>query len=151
MGVKNEMKMTRLIAIMLVVSMVITVSSTLLAQAQEDYDYNIFWGFAVTPRGNVWQISTVSPLGTSIFSGRDVNPDTISATIWHYCQNTPEVLHDHTITPKQVVLTDKLVILVFDKATLPKTAEYTVLTGTLNNGETFTATGPGFVLCFIGC
>jgi len=94
----------------------------------------------------------VSPVdGTRVFSGKDVNPDTVAATIYHTCPNNPE-MHTHTPEIRQVVLTDKFIILVFDEATLPASAEYTVVTGTFKNGvDTFSAQGPGFVLCFIGC
>ena len=142
------MKKTRLIAGMLAVSMAILMSSTLLAHATV---YYVTWGIRYTPKANVWQISTVSPVdGTMLFSGKEVDASTIVATIWHYCDNTPG-LHDHPVEPRQVVLTDKLIILVFDKATLPASAQYTVVTGALTNGDSFSAQGPSFVLCLIGC
>ena len=133
---------------MLAVSMLILMSSTLIAHAQA---YDIFWGYSVTPKGNVWQISTVSPVGTTLFSGKDVDPSTVVATIYHTCANNPE-MHSHTVTPKQVVLTNRLIILVFDRAALPKTAEYTQVTGTFTNGiDSFSANGPGFFICFGSC
>jgi hypothetical protein len=143
-GVKKiKRNKTRLIAGMLAVSMLILMSSTFTVHA---YDYDIFWGYAVTPRGNVWQISTVSPVGTTLFSGKDVDPSTVVATIYHTCPNNPE-MHPHTIAPRQVTLTKKLIILVFDKAALPETANYTKVTGTFINGiDSFSAQGPGFVI-----
>lgn len=142
------MKKTRLIVGILTVSIVILMSGIL--QVHAATDYNIYWGYIVSPKGNVWQISTLSPLGMSLFSGKDVDPNTITATIWHYCSNIPG-LHFHTLEPKQVVLTDKFIILVFDKATLPASAEYTVVEGMFTNEEdSFSAIGPGFVVCFTG-
>ena len=146
---KIKRNKTRLIASMLAVSMLILMSSTFIANAQVNYD--IFWGYAVTPRGNVWQISTVSPVGTTLFSGKDVDPSTVVATIYHTCPNNPE-MHPHTVTPKQVTLTKKFIILVFDKAALPKTANYTKVTGTFTNGiDSFSANGPGFFVCLLSC
>ena len=145
---KIKMNKTRLIAGMLAVSMLILMSSTFIVHAQV---YDIFWGYAVTPKGNVWQISTVSPVGTTLFSGKDVDPSTVVATIYHTCQNNPEI-HPHIIAPKQVVLTNKLIILVFDRATLPETANYTRVTGTFTNGiDSFSANGPGFFICLLSC
>jgi hypothetical protein len=143
------MKKTRLVGAILAVTTVILMSGVLQAHAATNYD--IFWGYVVSPKGNVWQISTVSPLGTPLFSGRDVDPNTITATIWHECSNNPE-LHSHIVEPKQVVLTNKFIILVFDKATLPASAEYTVVEGMFNNAvDSFSAQGPGFVVCITGC
>jgi hypothetical protein len=142
------MKKTRLIAGMLAVSMVFLMSGVLQAHAAS---YDIFWGYTVSPKGNVWHISTVSPLGTPSFSGKDVDPDTIEATIWHTCPMNP-TLHHHTVKPMRVTLTDKFIILIFDRDSLPDSAEYTNVIGTFTNGDdSFSAQGPGFVVCMTGC
>jgi len=151
--VKKKMKRTRIIAGMLAVSIVILLSSVLQASATL-YSFTPGSGYTVTPRGNVWKLSTAAAIAGNVFSpfsGKDVNPDTIEATIWHYCPNEPG-LHDHTLKPMRVTLTDKFIILVFDPKELPDSAETTSVTGTFNNGEdTFLATGPGFFMCIIGC
>jgi hypothetical protein len=142
---RNKMNKKHLYLALLTTSMLIMMSSTLIVHAVE---YNIFWSFSITPRGYVWQISTVSPIdGTILFSGKDLDPNTIEATIWHRCENNPN-LHSHIIEPKKIILTEKLIILVFDKGTLPKSAEYTEITGDFINGiDSFNAVGPSFFMC----
>ena len=134
-------------------TMIILLSSVLQASAT-DYSFTPGVGYTVTHQGNVWKISTAAAIvgsAFSPFSGKDVNSDTIEATIWHYCQNSAG-LHEHTLKPMRVILTDKFIILVFNPAKLPDSAQTTRVTGTFNNGEdTFLATGPGFLMCMTGC
>ena len=130
---------------MLAITIVIALSGALGAQA---VTHDIV-KYPVSPKGNVWQLNTQT--ANPPFSGKDVNPDSVVATIWHTCQNNPE-LHPHTVKPKQVVLNDKFIILIFDRAELPSSAEYTKVTGSFQaSSDTFSAQGPGFVVCFIGC
>jgi len=147
------MNKKRLIAGMLAVSMAILMSSILQASATL-YSFTTGSGYTVTPQGNVWKLDTTKAIANSVYSpfpGKDINASTIEATIWHTCPNnlTP---HSHTIEPMRVILTDKFIILVFDPKELPDSALSTSVSGEFNNGEdSFFATGPGFVLCFIGC
>ena len=134
---------------MLAITIVIALSGALGAQAAIHYIVT----YPVSPKGNVWQLNTQT--ANPPFSGKDVNPDSVVATIWHICPNT-KVLHTHVVKPMQVVLNDKFIILIFDKAELPSSAEKTSVTGSFKAGsdtssDTFIATGPGFVVCFIGC
>ncbi len=95
--------------------------------------------FTVNKKGNVWMLNPSAAF--PLFSGKDVNPSTVTAKIY----STPTVYI--TVTPMKVILTDKLIILVFNPADIPDTAYSTSVTGTFTNGvDTFFATGPGFVV-----
>ncbi len=95
--------------------------------------------FTVNSKGNVWMLNPSAAIPP--FSGKDVNPSTVTARIY----STPTAYI--TVTPMKVVLTDKLIILVFNPADIPNDAYSTSATGTFINGvDTFFATGPGFVV-----
>lgn len=99
----------------------------------------------ISKNGNVWQFDTRTSV--SDFSGNDVVASSIVAT---YFTQTGGVGSDpHIIVPKNIVLNDNKVELVFDPTDLPVLPADTVvlstqITGTLTDGRTFIATGPGF-------
>ena len=89
--------------------------------------------------GNVWQFNTVDKFDeTKFFSGNDVVLTSIEATYW----DSSGIYH--ILVPKNIVLNDNKVQLVFNPQDLPNEAEGTSITGQLSNGETFQVTGPGF-------
>jgi hypothetical protein len=108
--------------------------------------YNIFPEQpAISANGNVWQFKTHTAV--SDFSGKDVVASSIVATYFTSTGGGPSV--PNVVAPKNIVLNDNKVMLVFDAKDLVIPADTIVLstqiTGTLaSNGETFIATGPGF-------
>jgi hypothetical protein len=100
------------------------------------YDY--YPAGKTSGRGDVWQLKTVDQYDpTKTFSGNDVIESSISATYW-IDGNT------YTLVPKNIVLNDNKVQLVFDPEDLPARADGSSITGSLTNGKTFQVTGPGW-------
>ncbi len=101
---------------------------------------------AISANGNVWQFKTHTAV--SDFSGNDVVASSIVAT--YFTQTGGTGSDSHTVVPKNIVLNDNKVMLVFDATDFPALPPDTVvlstqITGTLANSDTFIATGPGFV------
>jgi hypothetical protein len=94
--------------------------------------------------GKKWVFSTIDLFGNKMFSGKDVDVNTVEAYYWAF-DETGELVK-YSIEIKKIHLKDKKVVLTFDKKDLPESAEATVVVGALKNGvDTFEASGPGFV------
>ena len=95
-------------------------------------DYTI-GTLTAAPSANQWTFSTI----TVPFEPSDINLQSIEATC---IDGTTE----YDPVPKKVLTQGDNVILIFSMADLPKHAESMTVTGELNSGETFEATGIGF-------
>ncbi|MCJ7634235.1 hypothetical protein MUP77_17830 [Candidatus Bathyarchaeota archaeon] len=99
----------------------------------------------ISANGNVWQFDTRTSVPD--FSGNDVVATTIVAT--YFTQTGGSGSDPVVVVPKNIVLNDNKVQLVFDPEDLPVLPPDTIvlstqITGTLTDGRTFIATGPGF-------
>jgi hypothetical protein len=97
--------------------------------------YNYYPYGKVSGNGNVWQFNTIDQYNGATFSGNDVV--LIEATYW-------DSSGIHILVPKNIVLNDNKVQLVFNPQDLPNGALGTSIIGQLSTGETFQVTGPGF-------
>ena len=106
------------------------------------YDYSIGW-MVVKSDSQIWEFSTLDPLGNEVFSSKDVDVSTIEAYYWVWDENGNTV--EYKINVKDVHLAGHKVSVTFNKDFLPAKADGTKVIGALYTGETFMATGPGFV------
>lgn len=94
----------------------------------------------ISKGGAVWQFDT-----KGMFSSKDIT--SIKAEYWKTIENgdgtTTTTYYDMTLLAHSQ-LTNNQVKLTFDSAFLPDYANGTRVTGTLADGKTFLATGPGF-------
>jgi len=105
------------------------------ASVSAQYDYTPY--LTSTPGGVIWTFKT-----NGEFSGREIIKSSVVATYW--IVNPDKSLSIYNPIPRQITLTDKLVTLVFDLADLPAHADGNSVSGTLTDGKTFLASGPGF-------
>jgi len=124
-----KMKRTRIIAGLIVLSMIALASFASLAKADVVY---VPSGIQVSGNGNTWQFDT-----QGVFSGKEV--ESVKAVYWI---GTTE----HTVVQKNTVLNDNKVQLVFDSNDLIQgiTVDGTRIEGVLSNGDTFLVSGPGW-------
>jgi hypothetical protein len=99
----------------------------------------------ISANGNVWQFHTHTSV--SDFSGNDVVASSIVAT--YFTQTGGVGSNPIIVVPKNIVLNNNKVELVFNAQDFPPLPPDTVvlstqITGTLVDGRTFIATGPGF-------
>jgi hypothetical protein len=85
----------------------------------------------------VWQVDTMK-----LFSGKDVYVNTIVVHYWITgSEETPFTLYPYKITQG-----DGQVKLWFNSVDMPVSAAKNTVEGSLSTGETFLATGPGWVM-----
>lgn len=123
---------------LLALSLMAVVSIT---AAQTTY-YPTLW-IQRKPNNAIWWFDTVG-VGWS-FSGKDVNTIVAQYMIYTVLNDPTSPMIWTTIEPKIIHLKVDSVTLVFTSAILPPYANGTNVSGTLANGETFLAAGPGFV------
>ncbi len=151
---KREVKTVKkrtIIAGLLTASVVVLMFNALPVFARDEYHYWIV-DFSVSSAGNVWILEPQSIYASPKFSGSAVDPDTVTATI--YTTPTTSI----TVTPLKVIATSRVIVLIFDPATLPESADSTSVWGTFIDDyhdpvsdnyliagyDYFTAAGPGF-------
>jgi len=105
------------------------------------YDYNLV--LIIKSDGQIWEFSTLDLLGNEVFPSKEVDVSTIEAYYWVYDELGNPV--EYRINVKDVHLAGNKVSITFNKDFLPDSAEGTRVVGALYSGETFEATGPGFV------
>ncbi len=93
----------------------------------------------VSNSGNNWSLKTIDLFTTSPFGGK-IDPNSIQAWCWDNAN--PNVLVYPTI--KNLVINNNQINLVFDSSTLPQHVDNVAISGTLQNGDTFLASGPGW-------
>jgi hypothetical protein len=108
--------------------------------AKADYTYEMY--LSCSKSGNVWQFTTTAYSGAS-FSSQSINTATIVATYW-----VPDGTI-YTVKPREIYLKNGYVKLYFDQDILPSSTGGVgggaAVTGSLFDGSTFRASGPGWV------
>jgi len=136
------MKRMHFLPVLLILSIMALVS---VVNAQTTYTYYPTLWIQFKPNNfALWWFNTAG-VGWS-FSGKDVDTTVAQYMIYIGDPNNP-VEEWHSIKPKNIHLkvdTVNTVTLVFESAVLPPYANGTMVSGTLTNGETFLAAGPGF-------
>jgi len=125
------MKSKYILAGLLTLTIVALACIASVAANGDEYDYYV--QLTCTPAGVTWTFST-----DGSFSGKEIVESSIVAEYW-----LEEGGYIFSITPRQIILTDKLVTLVFNPADLPVHASARV-TGKLTDDETFLAFGGSF-------
>jgi hypothetical protein len=92
----------------------------------------------------VWVIDTMK-----LFSGQDVLVTSILINYW-YRDAAGVLTQGPQLFPVKVSQSGWQVKLWFDPATFPETAEFSVVTGLLANGDDFSAQGPGWTWNRVG-
>lgn len=92
----------------------------------------------VSANGNNWSFKTVDQFTKVSFSGNLIDPNSILATYWN---NGGSVT---TVKPKNLVINNNQVSLVFDGSTLPTHIDNVKITRSLTDGSLFIGTGPGW-------
>jgi|WetSurMetagenome_2_1015567.scaffolds.fasta_scaffold86265_1 hypothetical protein len=135
------MKRTIIIAgtVMLLISMLVSIG---IATAS-DYTYNA--NLKIEGKGLVWVI----PTGTSnpAFDGKLLIKDSIEAKVYLDADgdNVIDNADGTVIVPNQILTTEKHIMLIFNPQILPDaSALKTTVTGAIQSGDLFIATGPGF-------
>jgi len=125
------MKSTQVLAGLLIIS-IVTLASLSTALAEDYYPV-----LNISKGGVVWQFDT-----KGLFSGKDVT--SYLAEYWIVDESGVTTYYPMP-TPMRTQFVNNHVKLTFDSATLPAYANGTRVTGTLADGKTFLATGPGFI------
>jgi hypothetical protein len=131
--------MKKCLLVGLVVLLIITFASVGFVAAM---DATFYPALTIAHKGRVWTVDTTDGAGGLMFSGKDVKVKSIIAT--YYLDTAPEV--PITIVPKDIDVCKNHITLTFAAKDLPRSG--TVLAsnvqGTLKNGDTFLASGPGW-------
>lgn len=98
----------------------------------------------VSSNGNNWSFKTVDQTSGVSFSGNKIIATSIVASYWNVDPITGGLIDQGSPTPKNLVINDNQVNLVFDGSNLPAHIQFVSITGELTDGTTFDATGPGW-------
>ena len=116
--------------------------TTLLTAVPMAAAYTYYPSLVIKSNGQIWEFSTIDLLGYEIFPSKDVDVSTIQA---YYSFGPIGNVVEYPINVKDVHLAGNKVSITFSKDFLPDAANTTRVVGSLYNGETFEASGPGFV------
>jgi hypothetical protein len=126
--------------VMLLISMFVSIG--IAAASNITYNANL----QIKGNGVVWVIPTDTSQPNA-FDGKLLIKDSIVAKVYLDADgnNVIDNVDGTVIVPNQIVTTEKFIMLVFNPQILPDaTALKTTVTGAIQGGDSFIATGPGF-------